>query len=138
MAQSSPSLRAAQKLAATKTRNLRTLLLMEQFAAGEIGARIQQARRERGLTQEEFAELTTFSKRSLQDYESGVTIPYKHLREISRLLRRPEEWFLYGDPDEEDAEGLRGDITALRGEVAELRDLLHQLLSNRRGKEQVS
>lgn len=69
---------------------------MQQFEAREIGARIKQARRERGLTQEQLAELASFSKRSLQDFEGGVTIPYKHLRELSRLLGRPTEWFLYG------------------------------------------
>ena len=70
---------------------------MSQFAAREIGARIQQARLEAGLTQEQLAEVSSFSKRSLQDYESGKTIPYKHLRELNRLLNRPTEWFLYGD-----------------------------------------
>lgn len=137
MAQSSPSLCAAQKLAATNTRNLRTFLLMEQFAAREIGARIAQARKERGMTQEEFAELTSFSKRSLQDYENGVTIPYRHLREISRLLSRPEEWFLYGDPDE-GTTSIQSDITALRSEVAEVRELLRQLLGRNPGSSQAS
>ncbi len=89
-----------QKAAATKPRNFLTFLLMEQFAAKEIGLRIAQARHERGLSQDELADLAAgFGKRSLQDYEAGVTIPYKHLRELSRLLKKPTEWFLYGDPD---------------------------------------
>jgi transcriptional regulator with XRE-family HTH domain len=70
---------------------------VQQFEAQEIGARIRQARLERGLTQESLAEMASFSKRSLQDYEAGQTIPYRQLREFSRLLNRPEEWFLYGD-----------------------------------------
>ena len=87
-----------QKHAATNARNFRTFLLMQQFAAEEIGARIRQARKERGLTQDELADLASgFSKRSLQDYESGKTIPYKHLQELGRLLNKPTEWFLYGD-----------------------------------------
>jgi repressor LexA len=70
---------------------------MQQFEAQEIGARIKQARLERGLTQEQLAEMASFSKRSLQDYEAGSTIPYSHFRELGRLLNKPPEWFLYGD-----------------------------------------
>lgn len=88
---------ATQKLAATNTRAFRSFLLVAQFEAREIGARIRQARDEQGMTQEELAALASFSKRSLQTYEAGQTIPYKHLREIGRLLGKPSEWFLYGD-----------------------------------------
>jgi transcriptional regulator with XRE-family HTH domain len=70
---------------------------MQQFDADAIGARIRQARNERGLTQDELAAMASFSKRSLQDYEAGTTIPYRHLRELGRLMNKPEEWFLYGD-----------------------------------------
>src|SRR3954471_19120300 len=101
MAQSSHRVRAAQELAATNPRNFRTFLLMAQFEAAEIGARIRQARNERGLSQDELAAMASFSKRSLQDYEAGVTIPYRHLREFGRLLNKPEEWFLYGEAEKE-------------------------------------
>lgn len=70
---------------------------MQQFEAQEIAARIKRARLERGLTQEALAEMASFSKRSLQDYEAGNTIPYHHFRELGRLLNKPPEWFLYGD-----------------------------------------
>jgi transcriptional regulator with XRE-family HTH domain len=103
MAQSRHRNGAAQELAATNPRNFRTFLLMQQFAAQEIGARIRQARKERGLTQDQLADLVTgFSKRSLQDYESGKTIPYAHLTELGVILRRTTEWFLYGDEPEEE------------------------------------
>jgi transcriptional regulator with XRE-family HTH domain len=69
---------------------------MSQFEAREIGKRIAEARILASLTQEELAEMASFSKRSLQDYETGVTIPYRHMREISRLLGREVEWFLHG------------------------------------------
>jgi transcriptional regulator with XRE-family HTH domain len=97
MTQSRRNMIATQKPAATNSRNFRTFLLMEQLAAKEIGGRIKQARRERGLTQPDLAAVASFSARSLQDYENGVTIPYKHLAEISKLLNRPTEWFLYGN-----------------------------------------
>jgi transcriptional regulator with XRE-family HTH domain len=69
----------------------------DEFTAREIGARIAEARRERGLTQEQLATMASFSKRSLQDYETGVSVPYRHLRELNSLLGRPVDWFLHGD-----------------------------------------
>jgi transcriptional regulator with XRE-family HTH domain len=93
---------------ATSNRNFHTFLLVQQLAAKEIGARIALARKEAGFTQEELAVTSSFSQRSLSNYESGVSIPYKHLRELSRLLQRPTEWFLYGEeePDETVSEQL--------------------------------
>jgi transcriptional regulator with XRE-family HTH domain len=93
---------------------------VQQFAAEEIGARIQQARKERGLTQEELAEMASFSKRSLQDYETGVTIPYRHMAEISRLLGRSVEWFLYGDEAAETQADLMAKVDRLEGLLEEL------------------
>lgn len=120
----------AQEAAATAARDFSTFLLVQQFAAQEIGARIQIARKERGMTQDDLAALAPFSKRSLQDYEAGETIPYKHLSDISRLLGRPTEWFLYGDDDDEatpsDAtvaalESMREQVQAVLAEVRAMR-----------------
>lgn len=87
------------RTAATTDRDFRTFLLMAQLEAKAIGGRIQRARKEKGMTQEDVGDIATFSKRSLQDYETGVTIPYKHLRELSAILDRPVEWFLHGEPE---------------------------------------
>jgi transcriptional regulator with XRE-family HTH domain len=72
----------------------------------EVGKRIKLARLEQGWTQDELAALASFSKRSLQDYERGLTIPYRHIRELAELLRRPPSWFLHGD--QVDADGRAG------------------------------
>ncbi len=64
--------------------------------------------------------MASFSKRSLQDYETGVTTPYRQLREIGKLLGRPVEWFLYGD-DYAGSEPNRARV------VDELRDLVGRL-----------
>lgn len=125
--------RTARKPAATTGRDFRTFLLMAQFEAQEIGARIQQARNEKGITQEELAEMASFSKRSLQEYEAGRTIPYRQLRELGRLLERPTEWFLYGDdagtngPAAARLEEVLGAVEALREEVREVRGLVEEL-----------
>lgn len=74
------------KSAATNDRTFRTFLLVAQLEAEAIGMRIRQARDEAGMTQEELADVARgFSKRSLQDYEAGVTIPYKHMQEIASI-----------------------------------------------------
>lgn len=105
---------------------------MQQFNAEEIGARIQQARNERGLTQPELAEMASFSTRSLQDYETGVTIPYRHLREIGDLLQKSVDWFLYGDvkPGDDTDEVIRR-LDLLEGQVAEQLEILRQWRDSR-------
>ena len=88
---------SAQEVSATNLRNFRTFLLMRQFAAREIGARIAQCRREAGgMTQEDLAEALNVSKRSVQDYEAGVTIPWKYFQRLEQIFGRPLDWFLHG------------------------------------------
>jgi transcriptional regulator with XRE-family HTH domain len=60
------------------------------------GSRIRQARLEKGLTQPELAAVCAFSMRSLQNWETGVSIPYKHFTELSKVLDKQTNWFLYG------------------------------------------
>lgn len=104
--------------AATNDRKFRTFLLMTQFEAKAIGARIARARDEAGLTQEELAEMASFSKRSLQDYEAGTTIPYRHMREISSLLNREVPWFLHGE--QQQVEGVGDLLEAIRSRLEAL------------------
>lgn len=108
--------------AATNTRSFRTFLLVSQLQAQEIGARIALARNEAGLTQEQLADLGSFSKRSLQNWEAGVVIPYKSFEEISLLLRRPTDWFLHGETQDQNDESLRVDLR-----LAELADAVELL-----------
>jgi len=72
------------------------------FDSVGVGLRIKQARLEAGLTQEELAELADVSARSVQGWESGARIPFKHMSELSRLLKKSSEWFLYGDEEQEE------------------------------------
>lgn len=80
---------------------------MEQFASGEIGERIAEARHlANGMTQATLADLIGVSMRSIQDYEAGVTIPWKHLRGIAGATRKEVEWLLYGGAVKEDLRSL--------------------------------
>jgi transcriptional regulator with XRE-family HTH domain len=62
-----------------------------------IGARIATARRQAGLTQRELAARLGVTPRSIQNYEAGAVIPYKHLRRIEALARKRSGWLLSGD-----------------------------------------
>lgn len=120
-----------QKDAATNLRSFRTFLLMQQFAAHEVGARIAQARKEAsGMTQEQLAELLNVSKRSVQDYEAGKTIPWRHFKEMGAIFRRPMEWFLHGDDDEEERDRtLAARLEALVEEAEQGRRIVIQALA---------
>ena len=65
-------------------------------SAAVVGARIAQVRKERGLTQRELAEGLGVTVRSLQSYEAGVVLPYRHLPRLAALLHRSPTWFLQG------------------------------------------
>jgi PAS domain S-box-containing protein len=63
----------------------------------EIGRRLAQARREAALTQQQVADELGVTRRSLQGYEAGAVVPYKHLDRLGELLGRTPQWFLTGD-----------------------------------------
>jgi transcriptional regulator with XRE-family HTH domain len=90
---------ARKQVSATAARNLRTLLLLNVFAAEEIGTRIAQAREEAGLTQEDLGDLIDLSTRQVQNLEAGVSKPFKHLEAIAGATGKPSEWFLREDED---------------------------------------
>ena len=68
----------------------------------EIGARIAAARHEAGLSQRELAERLGVTTRSVQNYESGAVIPYRHLRRIETLAHKRIGWILAGDASDSD------------------------------------
>lgn len=91
---------ARKKLSATDIRSLRTLVLVEVLELADIGLRIQKARIEAGLRQEDLAPLINVSTRTLQSYEGGSPALYRKIREIATITGRPVEWLLHGDPPE--------------------------------------
>jgi transcriptional regulator with XRE-family HTH domain len=117
-----------QGLATTKARKLRTFLLEMQFNPLEIGARIKQARLEAGLTQNDLAGMGSFSYRSVQGWETGERIPFKHFAELSQLLRKSSEWFLYGEEADSTAEDRYEMLLERLGQVeAQQQELLEAL-----------
>jgi transcriptional regulator with XRE-family HTH domain len=72
--------------------------------AREVGRRIARARYEAGwMTQKTLAELLCVCKRSVQSYEAGATIPYRHLHRLADIFERPATWFLYGGEPADDS-----------------------------------
>lgn len=49
------------------------------------------------MTQPELAELLNVSHRSLQDYEAGGRIPWKHFARLEQIFQKDLEWFLHGE-----------------------------------------
>lgn len=122
-----PQVKRRKKLAATDARNLRTLLLLSVFEPQDIGARIATARKEAGLTQAELADLVGVSTRSLQGYEAGEVVPYRHMAKLAEITKRPVAWFLHGDeeilePHEELRLMVREEVAAVLARVEEMLD----------------
>jgi transcriptional regulator with XRE-family HTH domain len=67
----------------------------------EIGSRIAQARRGGGLTQRELADHLGVTVRTIQNYEAGVAVPYRHLRAIESLGHKRPGWILDGGEDDD-------------------------------------
>jgi PAS domain S-box-containing protein len=66
-------------------------------SSAEIGARLARARKQAGLTQQALAESLGVTRRSIQGYEAGTVVPYKHLERLARILDRSPSWLLGGE-----------------------------------------
>ncbi len=58
------------------------------------------------MTQEQLAELLNVSTRSVQDYEAGVTMPWKHFQTLETIFKRPLPWFLHGEEPDADTDAV--------------------------------
>jgi len=65
-----------------------------------IGRRIAEARRGGGLTQRELADRLGVTVRTVQNYEAGVAVPYRHLRSIESVGHKRPGWILQGGEDQ--------------------------------------
>lgn len=102
---------------------MRTLLLLSVFEPEDIGARIAAARKEAGLTQEELADLVSVSTRSLQGYESGDVVPYRHMGKIGEVVGRSVSWLLHGEASEDEATNAER-LERIEQTLGEIRGLL--------------
>ncbi len=63
----------------------------------EIGLRLKQARKEKGLTQEKISEMLGISQKHYSEVERGITgLSVKHLIQISDILSESLDYLLKG------------------------------------------
>jgi transcriptional regulator with XRE-family HTH domain len=95
----------------------------------KVGKRIQKAREEAGMSQDELASMMGITQSALSNYELGKRRLYlENLQEIARRLNRPLACFLGveeaeaagGEGPVEDADETMREITRLLPEVPEL------------------
>lgn len=101
---------------------------MESEAQRELGARIAEARRHAGLTQRELAAMLGVTVRTVQNYEAGVAIPYRHLRTIESLGHKRPWRILDGGEDGD----LRATISALQVAMERHHELMQRHLQEMR------
>jgi len=94
---------------------------------GQTGRRLASARKDAHLSQETLAAELGVTLRTVQNYEAGRFVPYRHLSSLTRLLGRSSSWLLYG----EESPRIDELVTKSRAQRIELRqrtDRLHELL----------
>jgi transcriptional regulator with XRE-family HTH domain len=80
---------------------------VEAFISREVepdsltGRRLAAARRDVRLSQRALAGELRVSLRTVQNYEAGKFVPFRHLETLSRLLGRSPGWLLYGGEHED-------------------------------------
>lgn len=72
---------------------------MDVYLQEQICARIKQARKAAGLTQEDMANLLNVTTRAYQNYERD-RVPFRSLGKIANLTNVTQEWLLHGAPAE--------------------------------------
>ncbi|MGE5373064.1 MAG: helix-turn-helix domain-containing protein [Solirubrobacterales bacterium] len=84
----------------------------------EIGLKIQQAREERGLSQDQLARLIGCSQSALSNYEKGKRRLYlSQLELLSQALERPIEYFMQSRLEPENPVGDQNELQWLINEV---------------------
>lgn len=103
--------------------------LMAELDKAAISERLQRARRDAGLTQQEMADAMHLHKRSVEDYESvkNATVPFDRLDEWARICGTSKEWLLHGRDLQEPVPETQGDLAALRAEVQDVQEQLGRI-----------
>lgn len=106
-----------------KGRSFRTLLLAVSIEPQEIGRRIAAARERKGWTQMKFAQEANVSLSSVQRWERGDLPPVRELIRLAGVLDVETDSLVEVEPTAE------GQMALLRAEVAEVREMVAELLA---------
>lgn len=97
---------------------------MAELQREEIVARIKQARKESGLTQEELADLLDVIPRTYQNYES-TRVPWGFINQIAKATGKTPEWLLHGDP--KPTPDLMGSLSGNRAQLDRIETMLRDI-----------
>jgi transcriptional regulator with XRE-family HTH domain len=92
---------------------------MAQLQELEIVKRIEQARIESGLSQDEMADLLEVASRTYWNYENN-RVPYKLMGRISEITGRSLRWLLHGEDDAEPSAQVMRQLTAMEQKLDRL------------------
>jgi transcriptional regulator with XRE-family HTH domain len=88
---------------------------------GDVGKKIQQAREDAGLSQEELASMLGITQSALSNYELGKRrLHLANLQEIARNLNKPLACFLELDDGSAEMEPAGGEDDEVTGEIMQL------------------
>ena len=105
---------------------------MDPYQARQVGKRIAETRKAAGMTQPQLADLLNLSARSVQDFEHGITVPWRYFERLEDIFGKSLSWFLRGEgdptpPPDPDLAGRRHD--ELMARLEELRESQRVLMS---------
>jgi transcriptional regulator with XRE-family HTH domain len=89
---------------------------MAQLQELEIVKRIEQARIESGLSQDEMADLLEVASRTYWNYENS-RVPYKLMGRISDVTGRSLRWLLHGEEDAEPSAQVMQRLAVLESKI---------------------
>jgi transcriptional regulator with XRE-family HTH domain len=95
--------------------------------AEEIGARIREARKARGLNESDLADLLIVHRNTVQNYEKGQGIPNRRMQEIADALNVSFRWLLHGHEYEDRLDTLATELGQIRSQLAGLQTALEHL-----------
>jgi transcriptional regulator with XRE-family HTH domain len=109
--------------------------LMAELDRAAISSRIQQAREQARLTQEELADALHVHRRSVQNWESPKLrlVPFDRLDDIARVTGADAQWLWHGDatPNGDRLEAVLEEVSAVRAEVQRVLAVVEQLREDR-------
>ena len=93
-----------------------------------VAQRLREARRAKGLTQEQVSKTLGVSRRAVSEWETGVRLPHTSIPALAALYDVTTTFLLYGvEPASAELQAMRVYISGVRDDVQDLRAALQGL-----------
>lgn len=100
-----------------------------------IGRRIAEARQRQGMSQEELGDVVRVATRTVQLWEYGEHIPYKHMRRLEEVLEVAAGWLLHGEAANvaqgDQLEEMNKRLKLIETKLSDLSDMVREVLGER-------